>query len=102
MELTEIQLINIKKIKDSYKRGYFVKGSEVTQLYNEVFNKNLNNTNCSACIKNRANELIRVYNQYIVEQETKQQTVEVAEENNIPVEEPTETKKAGRPKKRKE
>ena len=101
MELTEIQLTNIKKIKDAYKRGYYVKGSDVTQLFNEVFDKNLNNTNCSACIKNRANELIRIYNKYLAEQEAKAATVEeVVEENNIPVEEPR--RKAGRPKKIKE
>ena len=100
MELSEIQIINIKKIKDAYKRGYYVKGSDVTQLYNEVFKKNLNNTNCSACIKNRAHELIRAYNNYLAEQEAKanEATVEeVVEKNNIPVEEPK--RKAGRPKK---
>lgn len=103
MVLTENQLINIKKIKDALQRGYYVKGSDVTQLYNEVFKKNLNNTNCSACIKMRAHELIRAYNNYLAEQEAKanEATVEeIVDENKIPVEEPK--RKAGRPKKSKE
>lgn len=100
MELTEIQLNDIKKIKDAYKRGYFVKGSEVTALYNAVFNKNLNSTNCSSCIKNRANELINAYNKYIEQKQiAEQSSTAQATENNLPSVEEQPKRKVGRPKK---
>lgn len=100
IHLNDEQLAQIKKIKDAVKRGYYVRSSDVTPLYNKVFNKNLNNTNCASCLKMRSHELVKVYDEYvayIAEEERKK--AEIAE-NNIPVEEPT--KKAGRPKKRKE
>lgn len=99
--LNNEQLAQIKKIKNAIKRGYYVRSTDVTPLYNEVFNKNLNNTNCSNCLKMRAHELAKVYDEYVAyvaEEERKK--AEIVEENNIPVEEPK--RKAGRPKKIKE
>lgn len=103
IHLNDEQLAQIKKIKDAIKRGYYVRSTDVTPLYNKVFNKNLNNTNCASCLKMRSHELVKVYDEYVayIIAEEERKKAEIAE-NNIPVEEPTETKKAGRPKKRKE
>ena len=102
--LNSTQCEQIKKIKDALKRGYYVNGSSVTPLYNEVFQKNLKNTNCSTCIKNRCRELVQVYDKFVeyIQAEEQKQIAEKATqatENNTSaiVEEPK--RKAGRPKK---
>lgn len=106
--LNSTQCEQIKKIKNALKRGYYVNSSTVTPLYNEIFNKNLTNTNCSTCIKNRCRELVQVYDkfvEYIQAEEQKQQveqssTEQSAIENNTSstVEEQPK-RKARKPKK---
>lgn len=103
--LNSTQCEQIKKIKDALKRGYYVNGSTTTSLYNEVFNKNLTNTNCATCIKNRCRELVQVYDKFVeyIQSEEQKQIAEKATqdtENNTSnelTEQPK--KKAGRPKK---
>lgn len=104
--LNSTQCEQIKKIKDALKRGYYVNGSSVTPLYNEVFQKNLKNTNCSTCIKNRCRELVQVYDKFVeyIQAEEQKQIAEKATqatENNTSNEELIEQpkKKVGRPKK---
>lgn len=100
--LNSEQVAQIKKIKDALKRGYYVNGSSVTPLYNEVFQKSLKNTNCSTCIKNRCRELVQVYDkfvEYIQAEEQKQIAEQSAIENNTPAVEEQPKRKAGRPKK---
>lgn len=101
--LNSTQCEQIKKIKDALKRGYYVNSNFVTPLYNEIFDKNLKNTNCSTCIKNRCRELVQVYDkfiEYIKSEEQKQIAAKAAQEteNNtstIVKKQP----KVGRPKK---
>lgn len=42
----------------------FVNGTDVTNLYNDVFNRNLRPTNCSSCINQRIKEIRTSYDQY--------------------------------------
>lgn len=98
--LTSEQVTKIKKIKDAQKRGYFVKGSDVTPLYNDVFDKDVKNTSCGSCIKNRSIELIKALDDFMLwlEQEEKKQEEQLQQQ---PIEDTkiTEIKKRGRPKK---
>lgn len=101
--LNSEQVAQIKKIKNALKRGYYVNSSDITPLYNEIFNKNLKNTNCSTCLKNRSRELVQVYDKFVeyIQAEEKKQIDEKATqatENNtsaIVKKQP----KVGRPKK---
>lgn len=103
--LNNEQVAQIKKIKDALKRGYYVNGSSVTPLFNEVFNKNLKNTNCSTCLKNRSRELVQVYDkfvEYIQAEEQKQiaeKATQATENNTSAIVEEQPKRKAGRPKK---
>ena len=105
--LNSTQCEQIKKIKDALKRGYYVNGSSVTPLYNEVFQKNLKNTNCSNCIKNRCRELVQVYDKFVeyIQAEEQKQIAEKATqatENNTSAIVEEQKRKAGRPKKTQE
>lgn len=41
-----------------------INGTEITQLYNKIFNKSLRPTNCSSCVNQRYKELKTSYDQY--------------------------------------
>lgn len=103
--LNSTQCEQIKKIKDALKRGYYVNSSDITPLYNEIFNKNLKNTNCATCIKNRCRELVQVYDKFVeyIQAEEKKQIAEKAtqatENNTSAIVEEQPKRKAGRPKK---
>lgn len=58
------------------KRGYYLAGSDVTNLYNKIFQKNLRNTNCGTCIKQRYAELERAYKHFKAELEAQSKKVE--------------------------
>ena len=58
MKMTNEDIEQIKKFKELRDKGYYVVGQDVTNLYNKVFEKNIENSNCSSCIRRRIGELI--------------------------------------------
>jgi hypothetical protein len=86
------------------KRGSRISGTEITELYNKVFNKNLKPTNCSSCINQRYKELKNAYDNFmklLKEEEEKAKALEVLDELMTPTQEELEeiTQKKGRKKK---
>lgn len=86
------------------KRGSRISGTEITELYNKVFNKNLKPTNCSSCINQRYKELKNAYDNFMKllrEQEEKAKALEVLDELMTPTQEELEeiTQKKGKKKK---
>ncbi|MBQ0089743.1 MAG: hypothetical protein KBT27_10490 [Prevotellaceae bacterium] len=79
----------MERFNDAFARGFYVNGTQLTELYNKVLGKKLQPTNCTTCIKGRYNELKREYDFY----NAKREQAEVIEEPK------TIIKKVGRPKK---
>ncbi len=99
--MTQEQVSLIEKFENILSRGYYCSGVDVTNVYNDVFNKNLRPSNCSSCIAQRIRELIAAKKAFLkdVEALEKEQVNDVPTEENNEVVEPV--KKAGRPKKMK-
>ena len=75
------------------KRGSRISGTEITELYNKVFNKNLKPTNCSSCINQRYKELKTAYDNFmklLKEEEEKAKALEVLDELMTPTQEELE------------
>lgn len=86
------------------KRGSRISGTEITELYNKVFNKNLKPTNCSSCINQRYKELKTAYDNFmklLKEEEEKAKALEILDELMTPTQEELEeiTQKKGKKKK---
>lgn len=83
MILTSEDLQKIDQFEKIMNRGYFASGSEVTDLYNKIFNQNLSYTNCSSCIRTRISKMVTAKRRYLEE-------LAKAEENKPQVEEKKE------------
>ena len=95
-------ILIMKKFIEIVKRGSRISGTEITQLYNRVLNKNVNPTNCSSCISQRYKELKQSYDAFetlLKEQEEKAKALEVLDELMTPTEEEITQVKRGRKKK---
>jgi hypothetical protein len=60
----EQDLALFERMRAAVKKGYYLHGKEVTDLYNRVLNKNLAATSCASCIRQRYNELRKYYDIY--------------------------------------
>lgn len=49
-------------------RGGRINGTEITNIYNQVLDKQLKPTNCGSCITQRFQELKKLYDLYLLEQ----------------------------------
>jgi len=65
MKMTNEDIEQIKKFKELRDKGYYVAGQDVTNLYNKVFEKNIENSNCSSCIRRRIGELITAMETFV-------------------------------------
>ena len=86
----------IEKFVEAKNRNYRVSSSEVTNLYNKILNKNVRNTGCSSCLRQRISELERKLKQELAEE------AKAAEETAEMTENKEDKPKRGRPKKEKE
>lgn len=87
----------IEKFAEAKNRNYRVSSSEVTNIYNKILNKNVRNTGCSSCLRQRISELERKLKQELeAEAKAAEETAEMKEENK------EDKPKRGRPKKEKE
>lgn len=86
----------IEKFVEAKNRNYRVSSSEVTDTYNRVLNKNVRNTGCSSCLRQRISELERKLKQELeAEAKAAEETAEMTENKE-------DKPKRGRPKKEKE
>ena len=47
----------VEKFIEISNKGYYCDGTQLTQVYNRVLEKNVNVTNCGSCLRQRVNEL---------------------------------------------
>ena len=47
----------VEKFIEIKNKGFYVDGTQLTEVYNRVLNKRVNPTNCGSCLRQRTNEL---------------------------------------------
>ena len=57
MKLTSEDIELIEKFIEIKNRGYYCDGSQLTEVYNRVLEKNVKVTNCGSCLRQRVCEL---------------------------------------------
>lgn len=97
-------IIAMNKFIELANKNKRINGTEITELYNRVLNKNLKPTSCGSCINQRYKELKQsytIFQEKLKEQEEKAKALEVLDELLTPTPEELEeiTPKKGRKKK---
>lgn len=105
MKFTKEDIEKIEKFISIKNRGYYADGSQVTEVYNRVLEKNVNVTNCGTCLRGRIQELENALNQFkaLSERTKVEEPTPVKEDENKATGEAenksTEKRRVGRPKK---
>ena len=71
-KFTDEDIEAIEKFYNILNRGRYCVSQEVTSVYNRVFEKNVLNTNCSSCLRQRILALKQALDNYKKEQEKKE------------------------------
>ena len=83
MKWTNEDVTMVEKFIDIKNRGYYCDGTQLTNVYNRVLEKNVPPTNCGSCMRARISELETALNSF-------KKTLEVKEESKAKI---TKTKK---------
>lgn len=83
MKWTNEDVTMVEKFIDIKNRGYYCDGTQLTNVYNRVLEKNVPPTNCGSCMRARISELETALNSF-------KKTLEVKEEPKAKI---TKTKK---------
>lgn len=54
----------VEKFIEIKRKGFYVDGTQLTEVYNRVLNKRVNPTNCGSCLRQRTNELEDALNRF--------------------------------------
>ena len=84
MIISSEDLEKIDKFENIMNRGFYAAGTEVTDLYNKIFDQKLSYTNCSSCIRTRISKMAVAKKRYLEQlaqaEENKQEVEEKKEE----------------------
>ena len=94
MKFTKEDIELIEKFVDIKNKGYYCDGTQLTEVYNRVLEKNVKVTNCGSCLRQRVCELEDALNHF---KKLSERQKEIEVEDN-PQEENKELKKAGKKK----
>lgn len=94
MKFTKEDIELIEKFIDIKNKGYYCDGTQLTEVYNRVLEKNVKVTNCGSCLRQRVCELEDALNHFKKLSE-RQKEIEVEDTKE---EENKEPKKAGKKK----
>ena len=108
MNWTKEDIELVEKFIDIKNSGYYCDGTQLTQVYNRVLDKNVNVTNCGTCLRGRVSELEAALNRFKEickrQEELAQEALKEDEVDNVSPEENKETvepkKRVGRPPKK--
>lgn len=64
MKWTNEIIEKVEKFIQIKNKGFYADGAQVTDVYNEVFEKTLPPTNCGSCIRHRITELEQALNRF--------------------------------------
>lgn len=90
MKFTKEDIELIEKFIDIKNKGYYCDGTQLTEVYNRVLEKNVKVTNCGSCLRQRVCELEDALNHFKKLSE-RQKEIEV---DNVPQEENKEPRNA--------
>ena len=94
MKFTKEDIELIEKFIDIKNKGYYCDGTQLTEVYNRVLEKNVKVTNCGSCLRQRVCELEDALNHFkkLSERQKEIEMEDTKEEEN------KELKKAGKKK----
>lgn len=94
MKFTKEDIELIEKFIDIKNKGYYCDGTQLTEVYNRVLEKNVKVTNCGSCLRQRVCELEDALNHFkkLSERQKEIEMEDTKEEEN------KEPKKAGKKK----
>lgn len=77
----------VEKFIEIKRKGFYVDGTQLTEVYNRVLNKRVNPTNCGSCLRQRTNELEDALNRFkrLSEATKPEEPAPVPQEENKPV-----------------
>lgn len=77
----------VEKFIEIKRKGFYVDGTQLTEVYNRVLNKRVNPTNCGSCLRQRTNELEDALNRFkrLSEATKPEEPATTKEEENKPV-----------------
>ena len=64
MKWTNEDIVLVEKFIDIKNRGFYCDGTQLTNVYNRVLEKNVPPTNCGSCMRARISELETALNQF--------------------------------------
>lgn len=94
MKWTSDDVKQVEKFIEIKRKGYYVDGKQLTEVYNRVLEKNVNVTNCGSCLRQRTNELEEALNRF----KKLSESVSEAKVDDTKAEENKAVKKAGKKK----
>lgn len=95
---TSEDIKTVETFTEARKRGLFVRGEEVTEVYNRVLNANLKSTNCQTCIRTRVMTLeteLAKFKEQLAKEEEKSKELETPSTTETKI----TAKRVGRPPK---
>lgn len=77
----------VEKFIEIKRKGFYVDGTQLTEVYNRVLNKRVNPTSCGSCLRQRVNELEDALNRFkrLSEATKPEEPAITKEEENKPV-----------------
>lgn len=92
--ITETEAQAIRRFDEIRQKGYFVNASQLQSVYNQVFERNLQTTTCSSCLRKRIQELVDALNRQEEKDkiEAAKQVLSVFEDEDEETNEQTEQK----------
>ena len=106
MNISQEDIKLIERFIEIKNRGYYCDGTQLTEAYNRILNKNVNVTNCGSCLRGRVQELENALKLYKAEQAKikASEALKDAQVDNVSSEENKEVvvekKRPGRPPKK--
>lgn len=63
-QFTQEDIKFVEKAIELKNKGFYIDGSQLTEVYNRVLGKRVNPTNCGSCLRQRINELEGALNHF--------------------------------------
>lgn len=90
---TEEDIKFVEKAVELKAKGYYIDSMQLTEHYNRILHKSVNNTSCGSCMRQRITELEQALNHYKAKQQEASKLSDVVEIVEVPKKETKKSKK---------
>ena len=90
---TEEDIKFVEKAVELKAKGYYIDSMQLTEHYNRILHKSVNNTSCGSCMRQRVTELEQALNHYKAKQQEASKLSDVVEIVETPKKETKKSKK---------